>query len=163
MPLAIIETEKGTITVELSDKDAPITVKNFIDLSKHDFYNGLTFHRVEPGFVIQGGDPSGNGTGGSGKTIPLEILAEGDTEPTIGQILAKGKVPVVKHDRAGVISMARTNVPNSATSQFFLTLDAAPFLDGSYAAFGKTNDADSVTAIKAIRKGDKILSVKIVD
>ncbi|MFN5835161.1 MAG: peptidylprolyl isomerase, partial [Pseudanabaena sp.] len=77
---AVIETAKGTMRAELDDQHAPITVKNFVDLAKHGFYDGLTFHRVEPGFVIQGGDPSGNGTGGSGDRIKLEIWAEGDSE-----------------------------------------------------------------------------------
>lgn len=158
MTRAILETSKGTITLELTDKEAPITVKNFVDLSKEGFYTNLTFHRVEPGFVIQGGDPKGNGTGGSGRPISLEIWAEGEASPTIGKILSGGKKPIVKHDTAGVISMARTNEPNSATSQFFITLGPAPFLDGSYAAFGKTEDVD---VVKAIRIGDKILSVKI--
>lgn len=157
---AIMETDKGTINLELYDEQAPVTVQNFVDLSKSGFYNGLTFHRVEPGFVIQGGDPLGNGTGGSGKTIPLEILAEGATEPTVGRTLDRGQKPVIKHDSAGVISMARTPNPNSATSQFFLTLDATPFLDGQYAAFGKSND---VSVIQSIRIGDKILSVTVLE
>jgi cyclophilin family peptidyl-prolyl cis-trans isomerase len=158
MTRVIMETEKGTIHLELSDQEAPITVKNFVDLSTSGFYDGLTFHRVEPGFVIQGGDPRGNGTGGSKNSIPLEIWAEGDPEPTVGRVLSRGQKPIVKHDAAGVISMARTNDPNSATSQFFITLDATPFLDGQYAAFGKTGD---IAVVQAIRKGDKILSVKV--
>ncbi len=160
MPRAIMETQKGTIRVELYAQDAPITVQNFVDLSNRGFYDGLTFHRVEPGFVIQGGDPDGNGTGGSGTRIPLEIWAEGDAAPTVGQVLPKGKTPKIKHDSAGVISMARTSDPNSATSQFFLTLGDASFLDGQYAAFGKTEDVET---IQAIRRGDKILSVTIED
>jgi len=158
MTRAIMVTSKGTINLELSDLEAPITVKNFVDLSNEGFYTNLTFHRVEPGFVIQGGDPKGNGTGGSGRHIQLEIWAEGDAAPTIGKTLARGQKPIVKHDTAGVISMARTNEPNSATSQFFITLDPAPFLDGNYAAFGITKDVDVVRAIKI---GDKILSVSI--
>jgi cyclophilin family peptidyl-prolyl cis-trans isomerase len=133
---AVIETAKGTIRAEFDDQHAPITVKNFVDLAKHGFYDGLTFHRVEPGFVIQGGDPLGNGTGGSGDRIKLEIWAEGDTEAT----------------------MARTNDPNSATSQFFITLGDASFLDGQYAAFGYTEDTE---VAQAIRRGDKILSIKV--
>ncbi len=158
MTRAVIETDKGTIHAELDEKHAPITVKNFVDLSQHGFYDGLTFHRVEPGFVIQGGDPLGNGTGGSGDRIKLEIWAEGDTEATIGKILTGGKKPVIKHNKAGVFSMARTNDPNSATSQFFITLGDASFLDGQYAAFGYTLDTE---VAQAIRRGDKILSVKI--
>ncbi|NJO40182.1 MAG: peptidylprolyl isomerase [Cyanobacteria bacterium CRU_2_1] len=155
---AIMETDKGTIHLELFDENAPVTVKNFVDLSKSNFYDGLTFHRVESGFVIQGGDPNGNGTGGSDMPIPLEIWAEGAKEPTVGRPLDRGQTPMIKHDAAGVISMARTSDPNSATSQFFITLDAAPFLDGQYAAFGKTENVD---VVQAIRRGDKILSVKI--
>jgi peptidyl-prolyl cis-trans isomerase B (cyclophilin B) len=155
---AIMETDKGTIHLELDDDKAPVTVQNFVELSKSGFYNGLTFHRVEPGFVIQGGDPRGNGTGGSDKKIPLEIWAEGAPEPTMGRPLNPGQKPMVKHDTAGVISMARTSDPNSATSQFFITLDATPFLDGQYAAFGKTED---VAVVQSIRIGDKILSVTI--
>jgi cyclophilin family peptidyl-prolyl cis-trans isomerase len=158
MTRAIIETSKGTIHLELDDKTAPVTVQNFVELSQSGFYNGLTFHRVEPGFVIQGGDPKGNGTGGSSKRIPLEIWAEGASEPTVGRPLDRGQKPVIKHDTAGVISMARTQDPNSATSQFFITLDATPFLDGQYAAFGRTED---ISVVQAIRIGDKILSVTI--
>jgi len=155
---AVIETAKGTMRAELDDQHAPITVKNFVDLAKHGFYDGLTFHRVEPGFVIQGGDPLGNGTGGSGDRIKLEIWADGDTAATVGQVLTGGKKPVIKHNKAGVFSMARTNDPNSATSQFFITLGDASFLDGQYAAFGYTNDTE---VAQAIRRGDKILSIKI--
>ncbi len=157
---AVMETAKGTIRIELDDEHAPITVKNFVDLSKHGFYDGLTFHRVEPGFVIQGGDPAGNGTGGSGDRIKLEIWAEGDTAATVGQVLTGGKKPIIKHTKAGVFSMARTNDPNSATSQFFITLGDASFLDGQYAAFGHTEDTEVALAIS---RGDKILSVKIED
>ncbi|MFN9861530.1 MAG: peptidylprolyl isomerase, partial [Pseudanabaena sp.] len=107
-----------------------------------------------------GGDPSGNGTGGSGDRIKLEIWAEGDSEATIGNVLARGKKPVIKHNKAGVFSMARTNDPNRATSQFFVTLGDASFLDGQYAAFGYTDD---VEVAQAIRRGDKIISVKIED
>ncbi len=158
MTCAVITTDKGVIRVELDTEHAPITVQNFVDLAEHNFYDGLTFHRVEPGFVIQGGDPQGNGTGGSGKEIPLEIWAEGDSEPTVGKTLPPGKTPVIKHDAAGVISMARTPNPNSATSQFFITLGPTPFLDGQYAAFGRSNDVD---VVQAIRRGDKMISVTI--
>ncbi|MEI6427072.1 MAG: peptidylprolyl isomerase [Pseudanabaena sp. ELA607] len=158
MPCAVITTDKGVIRVELDAEHAPITVQNFVDLAEHNFYDGLTFHRVEPGFVIQGGDPLGNGTGGSGKQIPLEIWAEGDTETTVGATLPQGKSPLIKHDAAGVISMARTPNPNSATSQFFITLGPTPFLDGQYAAFGRSND---IEVVQAIRRGDKMISVTI--
>src|SRR3990167_4260754 len=118
MKIAVIETNRGTIKAELYTEKAPITTANFIGLAGSGFYNGLTFHRVEPGFVVQGGDPRGDGTGGSGKTIPLEIN------------------PSLKHVK-GALAMARTNDPNSATSQFYITLAPTQFLDGNYAVFGK--------------------------
>lgn len=115
----------GTVMVELSPSDAPLTVANFQKLVASGFYNGLTIHRVEPNFVIQGGDPKGNGTGGSGTAIK-------------GEFAQNGVVNNLSHKR-GVLSMARTNDPDSATSQFFVCLDSStciPSLDGKYAAFG---------------------------
>ena len=115
----------GTVLVQLSPEDAPITVANFQKLVGQGFYNGLTIHRVEPGFVIQGGDPKGNGTGGSGEKIK-------------GEFASNGVVNNLSHKR-GVLSMARTNDLNSATSQFFVCLDTVNCtrsLDGKYAAFG---------------------------
>src|SRR5271168_3820626 len=109
-PTVVMETTKGTIKIQVLKTDAPITSDNFLDLVQRGFYNGLTFHRYEPGFVIQGGDPKGNGTGGSGKNIKLEIA------------------PRLKHDTAGVIAMARSANPDSASSQFYFTLAAAPHL-----------------------------------
>ena len=138
---AIIKTNQGTFELELAEADAPVTTANFIALAKSGFYNGVTFHRYEQGFVIQGGDPTGTGRGGSGKTIPLEIS------------------PKLRHDRAGVISMARTDDPNSATSQFFVTLAPAAFLDDGYAAFGYvTSGLDTVLKL---RKGDRVETVTI--
>lgn len=113
----------GTITVELNRKAAPATVDNFVALARKGFYNGLTFHRVMSGFMIQGGDPKGNGTGGSGTNIKGEFSKNGYNNP-------------IKHTR-GVISMARGNDYNSASSQFFIMHQAASSLDGYYAAFGK--------------------------
>jgi len=138
---ATFDTSKGTFTVELAEDQAPGTTANFIELAQKGFYNGLTFHRYEPGFVIQGGDPSGNGTGGSGKNIKLEIA------------------PRLKHDSAGVIAMARSANPDSASCQFYFTLAAAPHLDNSYATFGKTTSG--LDAVLALRKGDKINSIVI--
>jgi len=112
----------GTITVELDSKAAPKTVDNFVSLAKSGFYDGLTFHRIISGFMIQGGDPNGNGTGGSGKNIE-------------GEFSANGHENNLKHVR-GVISMARSQAPNSASSQFFIMHEDAPNLDGKYAAFG---------------------------
>ncbi len=137
---AILETQKGTIKFELYETEAPITTKNFIDLTNKGFYNGLTFHRVEPGFVIQGGDPKGNGTGGSGKTITLEIA------------------PSLTHKK-GAVGMARSQEPNSASSQFYICLEDAKFLDKNYAVFGQVTEGMDVVA--KIRKGDRILKVTI--
>ena len=121
---AIIEINKfGTIEVELYKDVAPITVDNFIKLVNKGFYNGLTFHRIIKGFMIQGGCPKGNGTGGPGYSIKGEFLANGVNNP-------------LKHTR-GVISMARAMNPDSAGSQFFIMHKDAPHLDGQYAAFGK--------------------------
>lgn len=138
--VAFIETEKGTIKFELYEKEAPITTKNFIELAQKGFYDGLTFHRVEPGFVIQGGDPKGDGTGGSGKTIPLEIA------PSLSNI-------------KGAVGMARSNDPNSASSQFYICLEDAKFLDKKYAVFGQVIEGQEV--VENIAKGDKMLKVTI--
>lgn len=139
---AIIETSKGTIKAELYTEKAPITTKNFIELANSGFYNGLKFHRVEPGFVVQGGDPKGDGTGGSGKTIPLEINRD------------------LKHVK-GALAMARTNDPNSATSQFYITLAETPFLDGNYAVFGKV--INGIEVVEQLKVGDKMSKVSISD
>ena len=136
---AIIEVEKfGTIEVELYKDAAPITVDNFVKLANKGFYNGLTFHRIIKGFMIQGGCPKGNGTGGPGYSIKGEFSANGINNP-------------IKHER-GVISMARAMDPNSAGSQFFIMHQAAPHLDGQYAAFGKV--------VKGIEVVDAIASVQ---
>ena len=120
----------GTISLELDEGTAPITVENFIKLAKDGFYDGLTFHRIMDGFMIQGGDPLGNGTGGSDKKIKGEFSENG----------VENKISHVK----GVISMARANDPNSASSQFFITVADSTFLDGSYAAFGRVTDGMEV-------------------
>ena len=137
-----IETSKGTIKAELYVKEAPITTKNFIDLANSGFYNGLTFHRIEPGFVAQGGDPKGDGTGGSDKMIPLEI------------------VPKLTHVK-GALGMARSNDPNSARSQFYITLEASHFLDGNYAVFGKV--VSGMDAAEKLEVGDRMLKITISD
>ena len=122
--MVIIEMENGAkIEIELYPEVAPETVKNFESLVSEGFYDGLTFHRVIPGFMIQGGDPLGNGMGGSERKIK-------------GEFRANGFANNLKHER-GVISMARAYDPNSASSQFFIMHKNAPHLDGSYAAFGK--------------------------
>ena len=124
--VALKVKEYGTIQLELFPSVAPITVKNFIKLVKSGFYNGLTFHRIIEGFMIQGGDPLGNGTGGSKDKIKGEFLKNGIDNP-------------LKHSR-GVISMARSMFPDSASSQFFIMHKDAPHLDGAYAAFGVVTD-----------------------
>lgn len=142
MKIAVIETDKGTIKAELYTDKAPITTKNFIELANSGFYNGLTFHRVEPGFVIQGGDPKGDGTGGSEKTIPLETN------------------PELKHVK-GALGMARSQNPNSANSQFYITLAPTPFLDGNYAVFGKV--IEGMEVVERISAGDKMNKVSIIE
>ena len=124
---AIIEMENGgKMTLELYPEKAPITVENFVKLAKSGFYNGIIFHRVIRGFMIQGGDPTGTGMGGPGHNIK-------------GEFAANGVPNDLKHTR-GVISMARAYDPNSAGSQFFIMHADAPHLDGEYAAFGKMLD-----------------------
>ena len=126
-----------TIDIELNPETAPITCENFEKLVKQGFYNGLTFHRVIPGFMIQGGCPKGNGTGGPGWTIK-------------GEFAHNGVANNLKHTR-GVISMARAMDPNSAGSQFFIMHQDAPHLDGEYAAFGKVvSGMDVVDEIAAV-------------
>jgi len=129
---AVIETSKGTIKVALDEKRAPITTANFIKLAESGFYDGLIFHRVIKGFMIQGGDPQGTGMGGAQETINLEIH------------------PELRHDD-GAISMARSQNPNSASSQFFICDGAQAFLDNNYATFGQTVEGiDVVRAIAAV-------------
>ena len=124
----------GTISLELDADTAPISVTNFINLANEGFYDGLTFHRIISGFMIQGGDPNGNGTGGSEKTIK-------------GEFSANGVENDISHVR-GVISMARANDPDSGSSQFFIVHEDSTFLDGLYAAFGHVTDGmDVVDAI----------------
>lgn len=134
-----IVMENGKVMeAELYPEVAPITVENFVSLIKQDFFKGIIFHRVIKGFMIQGGDPTGTGIGGSEKTIK-------------GEFLQNGVVNNLKHTR-GVLSMARTMDPNSASSQFFIMHEDAPHLDGGYAAFGKIT--------KGIEVVDEIANVK---
>ena len=134
---AVIDiADYGAITLELDGDSAPLTVANFVKLAKDGFYDGLTFHRIMDGFMMQGGDPNGNGTGGSDETIPGEFSANGYDNP-------------ISHTR-GTISMARAQDPNSASSQFFICQADSTFLDGNYAAFGRVTDGmDVVDAICA--------------
>lgn len=140
---AEIKTEKGVIKVELFADKAPLGVTNFIQLAKGGFYDGLTFHRVVPNFVIQGGDPAGNGTGGPGYTVPAEIGP--------------------KHVK-GALAWARTGDEvnperRSSGSQFYITLEATPFLDGGYSVFGQT--VDGMDVVEQIAVGDKIQGIEI--
>ena len=128
----------GTIKLELNANNTPITVSNFAQLASDGFYDGLTFHRIIKGFMIQGGDPLGNGTGGSSRNIK-------------GEFIDNGIVNAIQHKR-GVISMARSSDMDSASSQFFIMHEDAPHLDGSYAAFGKV--------IEGIEVVDKVAAVK---
>ena len=140
-PIVRITMDSGkTIRLELYPEIAPVTVENFLDLVKKGFYNGLTFPRIIPGFMIQGGDPSGNGTGGPGYKIK-------------GEFRSNGVKNDLKHER-GVISMARAFDPNSAGSQFFIMHEDAPHLDGEYAAFGKVIEGlDTVDEIASVETG----------
>lgn len=152
MKKVIIEMENGGVmSGELYEDIAPITVENFEKLAKDGFYNGLTFHRVIPGFMIQGGCPQGNGTGGPGYTIK-------------GEFTSNGWKNYLKHT-TGVLSMARTMVPDSAGSQFFIMVADAPHLDGEYAAFGKITEgmevAQDIANVPRGRMDDPIEPVRI--
>jgi peptidyl-prolyl cis-trans isomerase B (cyclophilin B) len=139
---AEITMEKGgIIKIEFFPDDAPKTVENFVTLAKKGFYDGLTFHRIEPGFVIQGGDPKGDGTGGPGYKIKAEFNKN-------------------QHVR-GAVAMARSNDPDSAGSQFYIVLAPAHFLDGKYTVFGKV--VSGMNIVDNVKKGDKMKTVKIVE
>lgn len=134
--IAVMETSMGTIKIRFFPEQAPLAVENFLTLAKEGFYNNVSFHRVIADFMIQGGDPTGTGTGGPGWTIPGEFAANGFKND-------------LKHER-GVLSWARTSDPDSAGSQFFIMVDDAPYLDGQYAAFGRlTAGLDVVDQIVA--------------
>ena len=141
---AEIKTAKGTMTVDLYEKDAPKTVENFVKLSKDGFYDGLTFHRVLPNFVIQGGCPDGNGAGGPGYSIDCELDGENQY-----------------HDR-GVLSMAHAG-RNTGGSQFFIchSRNNTAHLDGNHTCFGKV--VEGLDVIDDITEGDKMISVEMVD
>jgi peptidyl-prolyl cis-trans isomerase B (cyclophilin B) len=139
---AVITLDNGNeIHLEFFAKDAPKTVENFVTLAKKGFYNGLTFHRVVPGFVVQGGCPKGTGTGGPGYTIAAEFNAN-------------------KHVR-GSLAMARSQHPDSAGSQFYITYGAQPHLDNNYTVFGKVTSG--MEHVDRIRQGDKMKSVTIAE
>jgi cyclophilin family peptidyl-prolyl cis-trans isomerase len=128
---AKFDTSKGNFTIQLFSQRAPGTVKNFVQLAQKGFYDGLAFHRVIDGFMIQGGDPNGNGTGGPGYTIADEFS------------------PDLRHDAPGILSMANAG-PNTGGSQFFITLAKTPWLDGKHAVFGKV--VDGLAVVQAIGK-----------
>jgi peptidyl-prolyl cis-trans isomerase B (cyclophilin B) len=138
---ATMVTSKGTIELSLYPKDAPITVNNFVFLARDKYYDGLTFHRVVADFVIQGGDPTASGNGGPGYTIPDEVNA-------------------LKHVD-GALAMAKTSAPNSAGSQFYITLGPQSDLDGRYTVFGQVTSGNDV--VRKIVIGDKIESVTVTE
>jgi len=139
LPQVTLQTDKGNIVIELAEDDVPNTVANFISLAEKGYYDGLLFHRVLPNFMIQGGDPTGTGTGGPGYVIADEFS------------------PKLRHTR-GVISMANAG-PNTGGSQFFITHVPTPWLDGKHAIFGKVTSGMEV--VDAIKQGDKITKVTI--
>lgn len=142
-PLVTMETTKGTIKMLLYPEDAPETVANFVKLIKKGFYNGLTFHRVEPGFVIQGGDPQGNGQGGPGYSIKDETNK------------------VLRHNR-GAVAMAKSSAPDSAGSQFYIVINKpASSLDGNYTVFGQVVSGQDVA--EKISIGDKMTKVTVAE
>ena len=149
-PTAILETNKGTIVIELYPDAAPKTVENFATLIHQGFYDGLTFHRYVPDFVIQGGDAKGDGTGGPGWTIPGEFQ-----NPDL-----RAKMP--KHEK-GVVAMARTRHPDSAGSQFYICLnpdfDRYRYLEGDYTTFGRV--IGGLDVVNQLRKGDKMHKVTL--
>ncbi|QDV60968.1 peptidylprolyl isomerase [Crateriforma conspicua] len=142
MKVATFETDKGTIKIELFADKTPNTVKNFEDLCAKNFYDGLTFHRVIPNFMIQGGCPQGTGTGGPGYQFEDEFH------------------PELKHDGPGVLSMANAG-PNTNGSQFFITHEAQPHLDNRHSVFGKVIEGQDV--VDAIEQGDKMTKVSVSD
>ncbi len=141
---AILETERGTMTIEFFEADAPLTVKNFTDLAKRGFYDGLLFHRVLPNFVVQAGCPDGTGAGGPGYSIPCELTGENQY-----------------HDR-GVLSMAHRGL-NTGGSQFFIchSRDQTSHLDRKHTCFGRVTEGLEV--IDAIRQGDRIEKISIIE
>jgi cyclophilin family peptidyl-prolyl cis-trans isomerase len=138
---AVVKTNKGTFVIKFYPDAAPITVKNFIRLSLLGFYDGLTFHRYVENFVIQGGDPLGNGTGDAGYTIPLEVSEK-------------------RKHKEGAVGMARAQDPNSGSCQFYITLSPQPHLDGKYTVFGEV--VEGMDVVKSLRAGDRIERIDII-
>ena len=152
-PVVVLETTKGTIKVQIYKNDAPISSNNYLDLVSKGFYNGLTFHRYEPGFCIQGGCPRGTGTGGY-------VDPQTNKERRI-QLEVNPSNRNLTHNAAGVLAMARANDPNSASSQFYFTLGPANFLDGQYAVFGRV--LEGLDVVQALRAGDKMTKVSVLE
>lgn len=138
----VMHTSKGEIHATLFASKAPMTVANFLNLAKRGYYNGLTFHRVIPDFMIQGGDPTGTGMGGPGYKFADEFS------------------PSLKHDRPGIFSMANSG-PGTNGSQFFVTHIATPWLDNKHTVFGEVTQGQDV--VNAVKQGDKITSIKVLD
>ena len=139
----IVKTSKGDIEGTLFPSKTPVTAANFLNLAKQGYYNGVTFHRVIPDFMIQGGDPTGTGRGGPGYTFEDECR------------------PDLKHDKPGIFSMANTGRPITNGSQFFVTHVPTPWLDGKHTVFGEVTKGQDV--VNAITQGDKILQIEILD
>ena len=139
---AVIKTTKGDISVYLYPEAAPKSVANFVFLAKNNFYNGLTFHRVIPNVLVQGGDPLGNGTGGTGYVIDDEISSW------------------LNFPNGGMLAMANSG-PNTSSSQFFITIISLPHLDGKHTIIGETKSRQDLSVVRVIRPEDKILSIEI--
>jgi peptidyl-prolyl cis-trans isomerase B (cyclophilin B) len=140
--LAVFETSKGKIHVRLFSQEAPYTVANFVNLARRGFYDGLTFHRVIPDFMIQGGCPKGTGTGGPGYQFQDEFTKE------------------LRHDRPGILSMANAG-PGTNGSQFFITHVPTPWLDGKHTVFGEVVGEEDQSVVNQIKQGDKIERIVI--
>jgi len=140
--MAVIETGRGTIRARLFWDKTPLTVASFVNLARRGFYDGLTFHRVEPEFVIQGGCPRGDGTGDPGYAFEDEIVKD------------------LRHDKAGILSMANAG-PGTNGSQFFVTHVPTPWLDGKHTVFGKTVGQKDLDVVNSIAAGDKIVRITI--
>ncbi|MDR2196756.1 MAG: peptidylprolyl isomerase [Coriobacteriales bacterium] len=160
--IAVIETSKGTIRVKLAGADAPIHVANFVELATKGFYDGLKFHRHEPGFVIQGGCPN------TRELTPEEVRAgrpgpQGPAGTGNPGYSIKGEWTVNPNNRHqdGTLAMARSQMPDSAGSQFYFCLGPQPFLDSAYTVFGDALDDESRTVIHALTRGDEIRSITI--
>ncbi|MFV0338616.1 MAG: peptidylprolyl isomerase [Chthoniobacterales bacterium] len=138
----IFKTDKGDIKVTVFASETPVTAANFLNLAKKGYYDGLTFHRVIPDFMIQGGDPTGTGAGGPGYKFEDEIR------------------PNLKHDKPGILSMANAG-PGTNGSQFFITHVATPWLDGKHTVFGEVTEGQDV--VNKIAGGDKIVSIEVLD